>query len=179
MNKPRSPRRRDFIAGTALVFASVSAFSGAAPDALRAPLRKLAGRQVLVLYRANDTESRLFAEALAAAGCATLALSDDPVRQWRDGLGRLLDEGFLLLGLGNWTDYSILRGLAAEQRRFPLLEMQHRRQQASADWAGQTAQDLLAISAANTEELRLALQALAQKGQWQSAAPSLFSWVIG
>jgi hypothetical protein len=165
--------RREFLAGTAvaLTSATVPLDTLAAADT-----RKLAARPALVLYQAHDAHATAFADELAGAGFATLALTDDPVRQWRDGLGRLvLDENFILLGLSNWSDYSVLRGLAAEHRRFPLLERQQRKQAGTA-WARQQARGLLAL--ADAHDLQEALHELNGKAQQRSAAPSLFSWVI-
>ena len=68
----------------------------------------------------------------------------------------------------------MLRGLAAEHRRFPLLERQQRKQAGTA-WARQQAQDLLAL--ADTQDLHEVLRELDGKVQQRSAAPSLFSWV--
>ena len=164
--------RREFLAGTA-----VALTSAAVPlPVLAANTRKLAGRPALVLYQAHDPHATAFADELAAAGFSTLALTDDPVRQWRDGLGRLVtEENFVLLGLSNWSDYTIVRGLAAEHRRFPLLERQQRKMAGTA-WARQQARDLLALAEAG--DLKAALQELQGRTPARSSAPSLFSWVV-
>lgn len=164
--------RRDFLAGTALAVGSA-----AIPlPVLAANTRKLAGRPALVLYQPHDAHATAFADELAAAGFSTLAMTDDPVRQWRDGLGRLvLEENFVLLGLSNWSDYSILRGLAAEHRRFPLLERQPRKRAGTA-WARQQARDLLALSEA--ADLGSALRDLQDAKAPPEPAPRLFNWVI-
>lgn len=163
--------RREFLAGTA-----VALTSAAVPlNVLAANTRKLAGRPALVLYQAHDAHATAFADELAAAGFSTLALTDDPVRQWRDGLGRLVtEENFILLGLSNWSDYTLVRGLAAEQRRFPMLERQQRKMAGTA-WARQQAQDLLAIAEAT--DLPQALRHL-QDTSTRGTLPSLFNWVI-
>ncbi len=165
--------RREFLAGTAAALTSAAV---PLPALAAKTMRKFGGRPALALYQAHDAHATAFADELAAAGIATLALTDDPVRQWRDGLGRLvIEENFILLGLGSWADYSMLRGLAAEQRRFPLLERQQRKQAGTA-WARQQARELLAL--ADTDDLQHALQELNGKPQTRSTAPSLFSWVI-
>jgi hypothetical protein len=167
--------RREFLAGTA-----VALTSAAVPlPVLAANTRKLANRSALVLYQAHEPHATAFADELAAAGFSTLAMTDDPVRQWRDGLGRLvLDENFVLLGLSNWADYMIVRGLAAEHRRFPLLERQQRKKAGTA-WARQQARDLLALADA-TDLPQALLQALREQDRAGSRGtqPSLFNWVI-
>jgi hypothetical protein len=164
--------RREFLAGTALALTSA-----AVPlPVLAANTRKLAGRPALVMYQAHDAHATAFADELAAAGFSTLALTDDPVRQWRDGLGRLvLEENFVLLGLSNWSDYSIVRGLAAEHRRFPLLERQQRKMAGTA-WARRQARELLVLT--DAVDLHEALRALQGEAPASAPAPSLFSWVI-
>lgn len=165
--------RREFLAGTAVALTSATV----PLNALASPqTRTLAARPALVLYQAHDAHATAFADEFAKAGFATLALTDDPVRQWRDGLGRLvLDENFVLLGLSNWADYSVLRGLAAEERRFPLLERQQRKQVGTA-WARQQARDLLVL--ADADDLQAAARTLQDSSQPRNSAPSLFSWVI-
>lgn len=164
--------RREFLAGTAMALTSA-----AVPlPVLAANTRKLAGRPALVLYQAHDPHATAFADELAAAGFSTLALTDDPVRQWRDGLGRLVtEENFVLLGLSNWSDYTIVRGLAAEHRRFPMLERQQRKMAGTA-WARQQARDLLTL--ADASDLQEALLKLKASASAHSTAPSLFSWVV-
>ncbi len=166
--------RRDFLAGTALALTSATV---PLPTFAAKTMRKLAGRPLLALYQPHDAHATAFADELAAAGFATLALTDDPVRLWRDGLGRLVTtENVVLVGLSNWTDYTVLRGLAAEHRRFPLLERQQRKMAGTA-WARQQARDLARL--AETAELQNALNTLNTGHQTRSAAPSLFSWVLG
>jgi hypothetical protein len=165
--------RREFLAGTALALTSasipLSTFAAATT-------RKLGARPALVLYQRHDVHASAFADELAAHGFATLALTDDPVRQWRDGLGQLvMQQDFALVGLSNWSDYSVLRGLAAEHRRFPLLERQQRKVAGTA-WARQHAREMLAL--ANTDDLQGVLPELKNKTEERHTAPSLFSWVI-
>jgi hypothetical protein len=60
-----------------------------------------------------------FLARLEAAGGTRLALNDDPVRIWRDGLRDRIAAGSVLYGLTLWPDLLIFRGLAAELRRHP------------------------------------------------------------
>ncbi|MFM1887489.1 MAG: hypothetical protein RL026_2646 [Pseudomonadota bacterium] len=61
----------------------------------------------------------------AARGVRVIPLVGDPVRLWRSAeLGALLaDPSTRLLGLTRWSDYVILRGLAAGSRRYPQHEV--------------------------------------------------------
>lgn len=80
--------------------------------------------EALVLYRDVNPAAREFAELMVREGRQARAMEADLVRQWRRGLGAYLDEGGLLMGYSDWNDWLLLRGLAAEQRRFPLHEAQ-------------------------------------------------------
>ncbi|MEY4641167.1 MAG: hypothetical protein RLZZ227_1161 [Pseudomonadota bacterium] len=165
--------RRDFLAGSLAALGSagvpLNAFGAAGT-------RKLGEGPALVLYQPHDAHASAFADELATAGFATLALTDDPVRQWRDGLGALvLQQDFVLLGLSNWSDYSVLRGLAAEHRRFPLLECRQRKLAGTA-WARACAHEIASLATA--DDLQAGLQLLRRKAEAPTAAPSLFSWII-
>lgn len=175
-----SLERREFL-GSLLGFASVSGFAGASSLVQAAGLRTSTKDSVLVLYRADASESTAFAKAWADAGFATQALATDVVRQWRDGLGnQFADQKRLLLGLGNWDDQVLLQGLAAEQHRHPLLVMQHPLKAQQADWAATHAQELQALlQHATATQQETALQVLAQRSQLQPGTPSLFSWILG
>jgi hypothetical protein len=172
--------RRDFIASV-LGFASVGGFAGATTLAQAAGLQSAASDAVLVLYRTDIQESAAFAAAWSDAGVGTQALAGDVVRQWRDGLGRQFGERQgLLVGLGSWDDQVLLQGLAAEQRRHPLLVMQHPLKEQQADWAVLHAQELqVLLQHASTDQQERALQALAKRHDLQLRTPSLFSWVLG
>lgn len=184
--------RRGFLGS--LLFASVSGVVGNAALAQAGALPATDPAAILVLYRATQPESVAFARAWAAAGCTTQALATDVVRQWRDGLGAQFAGGKrLLVGMGNWDDQLLLQGLAAEQRRHPLLVLQHPLRAQEADWAAVHAQELQALlqrTAGESQQLgqqhreqlqqtQAALQALAQRSLLQPATPSLFSWVLG
>jgi hypothetical protein len=172
--------RRDFL-GSLLGFASVSGFAGATTLVEAASLHTVTGDAVLVLYREGISESAAFASAWAAAGFATQALAADVVRQWRDGLGRQSGEQQrLLVGLGNWDDQVLLQGLAAEQRRHPLLVMQHPLKAQQLNWAVAHARELqILLQQASLSEQEHALQTLAQRSTLQPGTPSLFSWILG
>lgn len=172
--------RRSFI-GRALSFSAVSGFAGAANFAQAEQLGKLQNSNLLAVYRTASADSAAFAACLAAAGIATLALQDDVVRQWRAGLeAEFVQHNKLLLGMGNWDDFTLIKGLSAEARRFPLLTMQHPLKVQQQDWASRHAQELLTLTQLqNTAELEQALESLAQRSSLQAQAPSLFSWIIG
>lgn len=162
--------RREFLAGTA---AAVTAASVPLP-AFASGFRRFASRPLLVVYQEYDAHAAAFAAEFDAAGYATLALTDDPVRQWRDGLGRLVrDDNILMLGLTNWSDYLMLRGLAAEERRFPLFESQQAKGRSVAS-AREHARTILALAEAGDAALRELNAVPPPKG----ALPSLFSWAL-
>lgn len=172
-------KRRDFM-GSLLGGAALGGWSAPAALAQLAAAATPASADWLVLYRAAQPESVAFAQALEAAGCSTRALEADVVRQWRDGLGAEPGSGKrLLLGLGSWDDQILLQGLAAEQRRHPLLLLQHPLRAQPPAWAGDHAQELLSALQAGSPSRQTALAALARRHALQPAAPALFSWVIG
>lgn len=163
--------RRDFLAGTA---AALTAATVPSAPLIAGTTRHIDGQPALVLFQPHDAQAKAFADECATAGFATLALTDDTVRQWRDGLGRLVQQDdFVLLGLSNWSDYSVLRGLAAEQRRFPRFELRMRKT-AAVKGARQIA---LAIAerAPDWQQLSHSLQSIAAP---EGPEPSLFAWMI-
>lgn len=165
--------RRDFLAGTA---AAVTAASVPLPALASSEISHFAARPLLVLYQAHDPHAAAFADEFKAADYTTLALTDDPVRQWRDGLGRLVrDENLLLIGLSNWSDYSMLSGLAVEERRFPLFQSRQAKKSGHA-WARQHARMVLAL--ADAEDAQQALRDMSRTSEPASAAPALFSWAL-
>lgn len=165
--------RRDFLAGTA---AAVTAASMPLPALAASGFRHFAGRPLLVLYQPHDPHAFAFAAEFSAARYATLALTDDPVRQWRDGLGRLVrDENLLLIGLSNWSDYSMLRGLAADERRFPLFQSRQTKQRGDA-WARAHARTVLAR--ADADDAQQALRDMGTTSEPPLAAPALFGWAL-
>jgi hypothetical protein len=64
----------------------------------------------VLLFDPASPESRAIARA--AKGQRLIALEGDPVRMWRD---TLRDASGPIGGITRWSDYLILRGLAAEQ----------------------------------------------------------------
>ena len=92
-----------------------------------------ADNRTLLLYRLEDAESRAFAAAMHSKGMLTVALGNDVVRQWRDELQSLVVlQHYKMMGRTGYTDYFLLRGLAAEHRIF----LQHEQQPThhSFDW---------------------------------------------
>lgn len=77
-----------------------------------------AGTASVVLH-----DPRLFLDAaviarLEATGARFIALTGDPVRQWRGAQRELLaHRETRLFGVTRWPDFLIVRGLAAESRR--------------------------------------------------------------
>lgn len=172
--------RRDFVAGL-LRFSGVSAVAAASPLLQAAALAGTSQDSVLVLWRPGLGESEAFAQAWSQAGCSTQVLATDVVRQWRDGLSAQFAGGQrLLVGLGSWDDQVLLQGLAAEQRRHPLLVLQHALKAQQAGWAEAHAQELqtLLLQVSSAQQ-HAALQALARRRSLQPDTPSLFSWVLG
>ena len=71
----------------------------------------------IIMYRKGLSLSELFAESCQQLGMITMAIEDDLVRQWRDGLFEQITENKLgVLGLSNWSDFLMFRGLAREDR---------------------------------------------------------------
>jgi len=80
----------------------------------------------IVLYRADNVSCVDFAADFQAEGFLTIALESDIVRQWRTLLTTgLISKDTVLLGIGNWDDYFLVKQLAAEQRRKSLQSEQH------------------------------------------------------
>lgn len=173
-------RRRIFLGGTGTLVAlgSLPAFLSAEPEALHDGLAGLKQQAAIVLYREGDNHSVAFAQALAQAGLQALALTDDPVRLWRDCLAAY--SGRPLLGLTHWPDYLVLSGLAAEQRRRVLLEMQHNTVQPGNDrWPAQLASAFLQLPVTTDRQAISELVAgYLQDNPVDVRKPSLFSWLI-
>ena len=109
--------RRDFCTLSGAALLGLAQRSLAQPG----PQQTLAAT-TLVLYRPGNAASEAFALDMEARGWQTRALEGDLVRHWRRELGTRLDQGGSLAGQLDWDDWFLLRGLAAEQRRFPLQE---------------------------------------------------------
>ena len=109
------PTRRQFVtgaamAGTLAAGAVVRGTTGSATEAAPRPSVVLHDRRI-------DIDPALRAR-LVADGSRFIELNDDPVRQWRGEIAALLAHpGARLFGITRWSDYLLLRGLAAESRR--------------------------------------------------------------
>jgi hypothetical protein len=80
----------------------------------------------IVLYRVDSARCVDFAAGLQAEGFSVISLGPDIVRQWRALLTTgSINKNTVLLGMGNWDDYFLVKQLAAEQWRKPLQSMQH------------------------------------------------------
>ncbi len=179
---PEGSARRRFIKGTGSLVAlgSLPGYLTANTQMLASTFGDLQQRQGIVLYRDNDIHSRTFADTLFAAGFHPVALTDDPVRQWRNSLEQMSgDNSMPLMGLTNWADYLIISGLAAEQRRHVMLELQHAvYQPEKKNWPGELAVEYLQVPETADKEL---LQAHFSKTLTRPLSPgtrSLFSWLI-
>lgn len=176
MSRQPASTRRQFLAGTgtALALGSLAGLSSGARGSSEA-------QRTLVLYRASEPLAQRFAGLAAACGLPTLALAHDPVRQWRDGLAVLVTEQqFRLTGLSNWADFIILRGLAAEARRFPQLLTRHDKKRiAEPDWLAQHTRSLVLL-AAETDAGVLCAQAekYVAAQHCDPVQAGLFSWII-
>jgi hypothetical protein len=176
--------RRRFMKGTGsmLALGSLPAYLTANANDLKVTLGELQQHQGIVVYREDDVHSVAFADTMAKAGLKTVALTDDLVRQWRDGLGEAVSKsGTPLLGLTSWPDYLLLSGLAFEARKYPLLELQHAVEQpGKANWSASLALDYMHLPVTSDRQI---IQEMAQQHlSSQSIAPktpSLFSWLIG
>lgn len=94
---------------------------------------EVTNRKTLVVYQQSDAASVQFASAMQAKGMRTIAIADDPVRQWRDELQKLVvNYGYRLMGRTQYPTYFVLRGLAAEHRIFP--QHEHQPSPSSFDW---------------------------------------------
>lgn len=195
--------RRQFIAGSSSLLA-MSCFSGylnaAQLDTLKSQFSASNIQSGIAIYKGGDKYSQAFASVFADNGMSMVELGIDPVRQWRDGLAEALASSQQpIIGLTNWSDYQLMRGLAAELRRHPAFEVQHKLHRGiETNWASTYAQDLLTIS--KTESLMDIQQALAARsahitntgqtdystytasgktaGLSQLSGKSLFSWII-
>lgn len=120
-----SLQRRTFLqqAAGAAAIAAVSTGADAATP----------GVKTLVIYQEADQASVLFAKAMQAKGMQVFAIGDDPVRVWRDQLGKLVvDDGYRMIGRTQYPTWFVLRGLAAEHRIFP--QHEHQPSEHSFDW---------------------------------------------
>lgn len=175
--------RRRFIKGTGTLVAlgSLPAYLSADTVALRSTLDVLKKRQGIVLYKESELHSLAFADTLSQAGLKPVVLTDDLVRQWRDGLGQLIEKTRQpILGIGNWADYLVINGLAAEQRRHVLVELQHPVEQVGKqNWASTLALDYLHMPEnANRKTVQAHFESSDGKEKIQPGTRTVFSWLI-
>ncbi len=116
--------RRGFLAGAggaAAVVTATASGSAAAAQQLSA-----ADAASVVLHDPELPIPDDIARRLEANGARIIRLDDDPVRMWRQELSAVLaNRETKLFGLTRWADYLIVRGLAAESRRYPRFEQLH------------------------------------------------------
>ncbi|GEM_PF-741077 len=181
-NRHRNSRRQ-FMKGTGSLVAlgSLPAYVRAGPEGLHGHLGGIMDRQGIVVFRQDDAHSVAFAGTLEKAGLEAIALTDDPVRQWRDGLGdKVAASAGPVMGLTSWPDYLILNGLAAEHRKLVQLEIQHAVEQTGHhNWSASLAIGYLQlpVKAGRDEVHELAKEFLGEETV-PVGTPSLFSWLI-
>ncbi len=99
------------MSGMAIDRRAALALGGAA---MLAPVAVSAGRTKpaagILLFDPHSASARAMAQEVR--GQRLVALTGDPVRLWRDMLGEMAGP---IGGITNWSDYLILRGLAAER----------------------------------------------------------------
>jgi hypothetical protein len=116
--------RRQFLAGAGVAGAAGAAAASPAGSVLAAD--EAAGSATVVLHDPRIALPADVAARLKANGARVIALDDDPVRLWRTEIGAVLGQpDTKLFGLTRWSDYLIVRGLAAETRRHTRHEQHH------------------------------------------------------
>ena len=175
--------RRRFLKGTGSMVAlgSLPAYLTANADDLQASLGELHKHGGIVLYREDEIHSVAFADTLAKAGLESVALTDDLVRQWRDGMGAKAGRaGVPVLGLTSWPDYLLISGMAAEQRKHVQLHMQHAiTRPGKPNWSASLALGFmhLPVTADRQTIQSMAATHLADD-VIKPNTPTLFSWLI-
>ena len=96
-----------------LALAGAAAASSALPAAARASTVGRADPAAYALFDPAIPASRRFANAAGHA----VEISDDLVRQWRDGLGAACGQTSPVSALVRWSDAMVLAGLLKESRR--------------------------------------------------------------
>jgi hypothetical protein len=85
-----------------------------------------AGSATVVLHDPRIPLPEEVAARLKANGAQLITLGDDTVRLWRTEVGAVLRKADTrLFGVTRWSDYLIVRGLAAETRRHARHEQHH------------------------------------------------------
>ncbi|MEN9704794.1 MAG: hypothetical protein RLZZ393_673 [Pseudomonadota bacterium] len=121
--KVKASRRR-FLAGVGIAGAAGAAAAGPATVMLGAP--EAAGAATVILHDSRIPLPADVAARLQANGAQVITLGDDPVRLWRTEVGAVLRKpDTRLFGVTRWSDYLIVRGLAAESRRHARHEQHH------------------------------------------------------
>ncbi len=160
-----SLQRRGFLQQTA----GVAALAAVAASSDTAVLAKQP--RVLALYQERDAVSVAFATALQQQGIQVQALGTDIVRLWRDQLRvQVVRDNIRLVGLTPYTDYFMLKGLAAEERIFPKFEARQATAQVDAP----------AALLKHMQEVLATVDQSAPANTTISAStePSMFSWII-
>lgn len=176
--------RRAFIKRSSglVALGSMPAYLTANTENLQSGIEGIQQHEGIVLYSEKEMHSVAFADTMAKAGLETVALTDDLVRQWRDGLGNKISQsGAPVIGLSNWPDYLVLSGLAAEARLHVMMEMQHPVEQPGKDnWSARLAVGFLHLpqQAGREKAATLVKEFLADQKQLSPGEKSLFSWII-
>lgn len=162
--------RRDFLIGSSTLMA-IGSVSGVATRAHAAGVgsQDAAVRTGIVITRSDDVIADNFSAAMQYRGLHAVTLQGDPVRQWQARVVPLLEQGgHMLYGLTDWSDFQLLRGLAAELRLRVRQDMVHERSSLENE-AG-------VVSLASA---LLDAEASAQASRAASHRPVLISWVLG
>jgi hypothetical protein len=121
--QPAASRRQFLQGGVALTGAGALVAADAARASVSASASAsaallAASKASLVLHDPRLAIDAQVASRLQASGARFIALTDDPVRQWRGAQRELLaHRDTRLFGITRWPDFLIVRGLAAETRR--------------------------------------------------------------
>lgn len=121
--KQRDPHtsRRQFLQGSVALTgagALVTANASAAASTSATAMLQAASKASVVLHDPRLVLDDAVVARLQAAGASFIALTTDPVRQWRGAQRDLLAaRDTRLFGVTRWPDFLIVRGLAAETRR--------------------------------------------------------------
>lgn len=121
MSRRLTASRRQFLQGGVALTGTgaLAAAAEAAPSPLAESTTLLAASKASVVL--HDPRLAIDAKVVArleGVGARFIALTRDPVRQWRGAERELLDHrDTRLFGVTRWPDFLIVRGLAAETRR--------------------------------------------------------------
>lgn len=175
--KAFASNRRKFIRHSGGLAAALGAFS----TTLHARDKNSKNQiDAVVLFRWENKHSATFAKSLSEEGLQAIALREDPVRQWRDNIGKIIADRknpAPLIGLTNWSDFLIVRELASEARKFPVVEVQLGSNQYNRpNILSQYSTQLLAVAASpKNKQLHNKVNRLSSNNK---QSQSLFAWVI-